>query len=99
MAYKSDSEKYLNQFIQSCFEPYELKKTLHVSTNESELEELLNYEWDAQRLEKIQARGVQIEVYLGSEDRIIDVQGAKEFFLPYATTYLINGANHFLQID
>jgi hypothetical protein len=38
-------------------------------------------------------------VYLGSEDKIIDVAGAKEFFLPYATTYVINGANHFLQID
>jgi surfactin synthase thioesterase subunit len=99
MAYKSDSEKYLSQFIQSCFEPYELKKTLHVSTNESELQELLNYEWEVQKLEKIQSRGVQIEVYLGSEDKIIDVQGAKEFFLPFATTYLINSANHFLQID
>ena len=99
MAYKSDSEKYLSQFIQSCFEPYELKETLHVSTKESELEELLNYEWDAKKLAQIQASGINIEVYFGSEDKIIDVQSAKECFLPYATTYLIKGANHFLQTN
>ena len=105
MAYKSNSEKYLSHFIKGCFDPYELKKTLHpqgtlhVSTQESELEELLYYEWDAEKLKTIKDSGVQIEVYLGSEDKIIDVAGAKEFFLPLATTYLINGANHFLQTE
>jgi pimeloyl-ACP methyl ester carboxylesterase len=99
MAYKKDKEKYLSQFIQGCFEPNELKKTSHISTKESELQELLHYEWDSEKLKEIASCGVQIEVYLGSEDKIIDVAGAKEFFLPYATTYVINGANHFLQID
>ncbi len=99
MAYKKDKEKYLSQFIQGCFEPNELKKTSHISTKVSELEELLHYEWDSEKLKEIASCGVQIEVYLGSEDKIIDVAGAKEFFLPYATTYVINGANHFLQID
>ena len=99
MAYKKDKEKYLSQFIQGCFEPNELKKTSHISTKVSELQELLHYEWDSEKLKEIASCGVQIEVYLGSEDKIIDVAGAKEFFLPYATTYVINGANHFLQID
>jgi len=99
MAYKKDKEKYLSQFIQGCFEPNELKKTSHISTKVSELQELLHYEWDSEQLKEIASCGVQIEVYLGSEDKIIDVAGAKEFFLPYATTYVINGANHFLQID
>ena len=99
MAYKSDSKKYLNHFIKECFEPHELKKTLHVSTKESELEELLNYEWDINKLKTVVQSGVEIEVYFGSEDKIIDVAGAKEFFLPFATTYLINGANHFLQTE
>ncbi|MDD2356659.1 MAG: pimelyl-ACP methyl ester esterase BioV [Thiovulaceae bacterium] len=99
MAYKKDKEKYLSQFIQGCFAPNELKKTSHISTKESQLEELLYYEWDSEKLKEIQSSGVHIEVYLGSEDKIIDMHGAKEFFLPYATTYVINGANHFLQID
>ncbi|MBU0632154.1 pimelyl-ACP methyl ester esterase BioV [bacterium] len=97
IAYNKDKEKYLANFIKSCFDPYGQKETLHVDTKESELQELLYYEWDISKLKEISERGVNIEVYLGSEDKIIDAQGAKEFFLPYATTYLINGANHFLQ--
>lgn len=98
MAYKKDKAKYLSHFIKGCFEPHELKKTIHVETKASELEELLHYEWDPEKLKEIALCGVTIEVYLGSEDKIIDVQGAKEFFLPYATTHVINGANHFLQL-
>ena len=99
MAYKKDQTTYLSNFIRGCFAPHELKETLHVSTKESELSELLHYEWDVEKLKAIVSSGVQVEVYLGSEDKIIDVMGAKEFFLPYATTYLINGANHFLQTN
>ncbi len=97
VAYKRDKATYLSHFIKGCFEPHELKKTIHVSTKESELAELLEYQWDSQKLKTLKESGVVVEVYLGSEDKIIDVVGAKEFFLPYATTYLINGANHFLQ--
>jgi pimeloyl-ACP methyl ester carboxylesterase len=99
LGYKKDSATYLSHFIKGCFEPYELKKTLHVNTEVKELDELLNYQWDAEKLKSLVESGVKVEVYLGSEDKIIDVAGAKEFFLPYATTYLINGANHFLQTN
>ncbi|WP_345993939.1 pimelyl-ACP methyl ester esterase BioV [Sulfurimonas sp. HSL-1716] len=97
MAYKKNKEVYLSHFIKGCFEPHELKKTQHILTKESELKELLEYEWDSSKLQEIVHSGVHVEVYLGSEDRIIDVQGANEFFKEYATTYLIKGANHFLQ--
>lgn len=99
IAYNKDKEKYLTNFIKSCFDPYEQKKTLHVDTKESELDELLYYEWDSSKLKEISERGINIEVYFGGEDKIIDAMGAKEFFLPYATTYMINGANHFLQLN
>lgn len=99
MAYKKDKTTYLSHFIKGCFDPHELKKTLHVSTKESELEELLHYEWDSEKLRTLAQSGVRVEVYLGSEDKIIDVAGAKEFFLPFATIHLIKGANHFLQVE
>jgi hypothetical protein len=41
-------------------------------------------------------RGINIEVYLGGEDKIIDVTGAREFFLEVATVTYIKDANHFL---
>ena len=38
-------------------------------------------------------------VYLGGEDKIIDVEAAREFFLHVATVTYIKNANHFLQIN
>ena len=97
-AYNRDRNDYLSHFIKGCFEPYELEKTQHIATKESELQELLEYVWNPQKLKDIVNSGVAVEVYLGSEDNIIDVEGAYEFFKQYATTYLIKGANHFLQV-
>jgi hypothetical protein len=83
--------------MDNCFAPLDMQKVSRVPTTLQELERLLYYVWDAGKLEELTERGVKIEVYLGSEDRIINSKEAKEFFLPYATTYMINGANHFLQ--
>ena len=98
MAYNKSKDDYLSHFIKGCFEPHELQKTQHIGTKESELKELLEYVWNPEKLKDIVHSGVAVEVYLGSEDKIIDVEGANEFFRKYATTYLIKGANHFLQV-
>ena len=99
LGYKKDKEKYLNSFISLCFEPYEKKITEHYETKIGELEELLNYEWDIHELKSIVQKGVKIEVYLGGEDKIIDVERAREFFLHVATVTYIKDANHFLKIN
>jgi len=96
MAYKRNSEAYLKQFMQSCFAPYKQSQTLHIENNTDELYELLYYEWPANILKDIIDRGINIEVYLGEKDSIINTNVAKEFFLPFATTYYIKNANHFL---
>jgi hypothetical protein len=64
-----------------------------------ELDELLNYEWDIYELNRLAQKGVKIEVYLGSEDKIIDVESARELFLQVSTVTYIKNANHFLQIQ
>ena len=99
IGYDKDKEQYLQNFMQSCFAPYAMRECEHVETTESELSELLYYEYLPEMLEQIIERGIVIEVFLGQEDQIIDSVGAKEFFLPFATTYLIKDANHFLQIE
>lgn len=96
MAYKKDTQKYLDNFIKTSFHPYPIQETLHVKTTSQELHELLYYEWSMKSLKEIVNRGVEIEVYLGEKDAIIDADGAKKFFLEFATTYYIKGANHFL---
>lgn len=96
-AFSHDSESYIERFIQGCFAPYEVQKVdLKMGTVE-ELDELLHYVWDENLMRSIIDKGVRIEVYLALEDCIIDVQSARNFFLPYATVTSIRQGNHFLQ--
>lgn len=99
LAYSKNERAYMNQFMNSCFEPYEKKIVEHRNTSKEELEELLNYEWDLEELQKLVDKGVKIEVYLGEMDKIIDVEAAREFFLQVATVTYIKDANHFLQTN
>lgn len=98
LSYTKSNEKYISQFIEGCFHPYEHKELQHIATSLEELEELLYYEWDLDTLKYIEEKGVVIEVYLGGEDKIIDAFVAQEFFLEVATLTYVKNANHFLQI-
>ena len=97
ISYKKNKILYLQNFINSCFNPHANKILEYKSTTVEELEELLSYNWDLSELKKIENKGVNIEVYLGQNDTIIDVCGAREFFLEVSTVTYIKNANHFLQ--
>ena len=99
MAYRKNEDVYLNQFLNSCFYPYDKKIVERSTTVIDELEELLNYEWDIESLKEFTKNGINIEVYLGGEDAIVGAQAAKEFFKDVATVTYIKEANHFLQLD
>ncbi|MBU0721709.1 pimelyl-ACP methyl ester esterase BioV [bacterium] len=99
ISYSKNEELYLRTFIASCFSPYAKKKVQYSTTCVDELHELLHYEWNPLSLKELSDKGVKIEVYLGSEDKVIDVFGAKEFFLDTATVTFIKNANHFLQTN
>ena len=99
MGFRKNKDVYLKQFINSCFSPYEQKIIEYSDSTIEELDELLNYEWNSDDFKLIEEKGIKIEVYLGSEDKIIDVEGAREFFLRYSTVTYIKNANHFLQIN
>lgn len=97
-AYLKDSVGYTEKFIESCFAPCPVKEIeLDPDANEYQLRELLYFEWTDELISTIRAKGIRIEVYLGLEDRVIDVAGAREFFISYATVTSIRGANHFLE--
>ncbi len=100
MYMNKDKEAYLDNFLQSCFAPLKVDDTIVLEEGSAdELDELLQYKWDVGELKALKDKGVEIEVYLGSQDKIIDADKAKAFFLPYATTYMINHAGHTLQND
>lgn len=98
MYIRKDKQAYLDNFLHSCFAPANVdNRVLLKEGGDEELDELLHYKWKVEELKALYDRGVEIEVYIGSEDKIIDTEKAKEFFLPYATTYMINHVGHTLQ--
>jgi pimeloyl-ACP methyl ester carboxylesterase len=97
-AYSADKDAYLRLFIDNCFSPALNDGSAKVEAGRYEsLKALLTYVWEADKIQKLLDRGVEIEVYLGGKDKIIDAQKAFEFFTPFATTYLIKEAGHFLK--
>lgn len=98
-SYKANKELYMKQFVNSCFTPYNKKVIQHRDTTLEELQELLEYVWDEEKFKYLESKGVKVEVYLGGKDIIIDVAGAREFFLQHSTVTYIKDANHFLQLS
>lgn len=63
-----------------------------------DLYSMLNYVWDAKKLEMLAYMGVITEVYLGGRDKTINVSKVSDFFAPHSVVYLFKQANHFLKI-
>lgn len=87
---------YLASFIKSCFFPYEVYDVEYKEDTIKDLEKLLSYEWSIEDLLWLKQNGVTIEVYLGENDIVTDVNNAKDFFMDVATVTSIKKANHFL---
>lgn len=96
--YLKDPAAYTEKFIESCFAPCEAGSVeLDPDASEDQLRELLYFEWTRELMQSIRAKGIRIEVYFGLDDQVIDVTGAREFFIPYATVTSVRKGNHFLQ--
>jgi len=98
LRYFEDGQKaYVDQFISNVSYPssLDLSAFLKVGTKE-ELETLLNYVWDKDKIEEILHRGTSIEVFLGAKDKIIDAQAAFDFFGSLTTTYFVKNSGHLL---
>lgn len=97
-AFGTSPQEYREKFLTTCFAPYAVYDVqLNHEDNSEDLSTLLNFVWDKELMQQIIDKGVRIEVFLGLEDKVIDVIGAQEFFIPYATVTSIRTGNHFLQ--
>ncbi len=96
--FETDQHAYIEQFLKNVTAPsaYMLDTYLNVGTKE-ELEALLTYQWESAKIQEVLAKGTVIEVFLGSDDKIIDVQEAFLFFKALTTTYFIKGVGHLLK--
>ena len=92
--FKKDADLYCKNFLENvtC---RDMSKYFKKGTQE-ELNELLFYKWDRDKLRKIRESGIDIEVFLGEKDRIIDSNKVKDFFQEFATIYYIKNKGHIL---
>ena len=95
--FQKDKERYSKTFMQNVAYPSQKDLSPYrCETSVEALEKLLYFQWQERDLQKIIDRGIEIEVYLGGRDKIIDASKAKAYFLPYATIYFIKEGGHCL---
>jgi len=97
LAFKKDKQKYLKNFYQNTLYPLEMDIEKYKKEDTlKDLDILLNYVWNKERLDIIKKKGIKIEIYLGKLDKIIDAKVAKEFFKPFGTVYYLNNLGHII---
>ena len=96
MFFKKDSQTYCDNFLTNCGFSKELASKYFEEGTFEELEELLTYEWDQEKLQKLVDKNIKIEIYLGSDDKIIDANVALEFFKQFGEVYFIKEKGHIL---
>jgi len=96
--FAKDKNRYIENFLNNCASgcDIDLKKYFKEEGKE-ELNALLSYKWQKDKLEFLINRGTTIEVFLGENDKIIDSKKALDFFKDITTTYFIKQANHILK--
>ena len=95
-AFKADEELYKIKLLKKSGLDEESGKKYGVNGSAEQLEKLLYFGWDKSGFEKLSKMGVKIEVYIGSNDRVVDPNRSVEFFKEHATVYLLKDKNHFL---
>jgi esterase/lipase len=93
--YKKNPQAYQEQFLKNIAYPFatDMKKYFKEDTKE-ELQKLLEFIWKEEELLELVNKGVEIEVYLGAKDKIIDSKKAYKFFKEFATVYFIKEGGH-----
>ncbi len=95
--FKADQEAYRQQFLKNVAYPSKIDLEENVvSGSYEELEDLLSYVWDRDKIVELEKRGVTIEVFLGGEDKIVDTQDSLAFFSDITTTYFFKELGHIL---
>jgi pimeloyl-ACP methyl ester carboxylesterase len=97
LGFRRNRENYRKLFFENSFYPDEVDSSyISDSGSISELKDLLYWNWVRKDLQKLEDRGVEIEVYIGERDRIIDSQKAVEFFRGIGQLCYIKGVGHTL---
>jgi len=95
--YDTGHNNYIQQFLLNTKYPatIDISKYLQEGAKD-ELAFLLHYQWSEDKIKEVLDRNITIEVFLGSNDKIIDIHETSHFF-SMTTTYIIKGVGHLLK--
>ncbi|VAY86224.1 FIG00387961: hypothetical protein [hydrothermal vent metagenome] len=96
MYFNKNSQVYCDNFLNNCEISQENKKKYFCMGTAYELKTLLNYNWSEYSLNLINNKNINIEVYLGNEDKIINTKEALNFFKNFADVYYVKNVGHTL---
>ena len=98
LSFAKNSDTYTQNFMQNIAYPsdFTMQEYLQKGTL-AELEMLLHYEWDTEKLQMLCERNITIEVYLGEQDAIINALHVKDFFVRFASVYCFKRVGHILK--
>ncbi len=90
--------EYMDQFYQNLYTQTNTVEAYHKAKgNKNDLERLLGYTWQVDKIEALIARGVVVEIFIGEDDKIVDSKKSLEFFTNSgAIVYHIKQAGHIL---
>jgi pimeloyl-ACP methyl ester carboxylesterase len=96
--FNTNQEQYTEQFYTNVSYPADssIIENFKSKGTAQELSELLTYEWDIEKFKILLDRGVEIDVFVGGIDKIIDTEKCLEFFSKICNVYLIKNAGHLL---
>ncbi len=96
MYFKRDVLSYSDNFLKNCdINKQQKNKYFKLGTYE-QLDALLNYKWSEKKLQLVVDKKINIEIYLGVDDKIINSQKTKEFFRNFGEVYYIKNKGHIL---
>jgi len=94
-AFKKDKNSYIKNFIENVKYPKEINLDKYLDEVELyQLEEMFEFNWGL--IEYAKNKNIEIEVFIGEKDKIIDVQNSVKFFKNYAKVYFIKDVGHLL---
>lgn len=98
LLFAKNNVTYTQNFMQNVIYPSNLDiNTYRKEGSLEELNELLHYPWENEKLRSLIDRGIHIEVYVGECDAIINATAVKEFFVDFATVYYFKRVGHLLK--
>ena len=96
--FKADEEHYKKEFLKNVVYPSNTNLDDHVANGSyEELDALLSYVWEEEKIQTLLKRGIKIEVFMGANDKIVDVQKSFEFFSALVPVYLLKAKGHLLK--